>query len=116
LVKLIGDEAMYVMVNAADACDVALSLCKHVDEHPVLDRARGAVASGSLVTSDGDYYGPLVNLASRAVKLAEPGTVLVTDVVRSQAEKRGSLRFLDAGARELRGFDEPVSFYSVTAV
>ncbi|MGH9026058.1 MAG: adenylate/guanylate cyclase domain-containing protein [Acidimicrobiia bacterium] len=114
LVKLIGDEAMYVTVSAADACEIALELCQYVEDHTMLDRARGAVAVGALVARDGDYYGPLVNLASRAVKLAEPGCVLVTEEVRGEAEASADLSFGDAVTRELRGFDEPVSLSVVT--
>lgn len=116
LVKLIGDEVMFVTLTAADACAIAVELCRYVERHEVLDRARGAVAVGAVVARDGDYYGPLVNLASRAVKLAEPGAVLVTDAVRAEtAESHDGLRFGTSVALELRGFDQPVSFSSVTA-
>ncbi len=39
------------------------------------------MAVGGVLSQDGDYYGPVVNLASRLVNVAYPGTVVVsTDV------------------------------------
>ncbi|HWW52304.1 MAG TPA: adenylate/guanylate cyclase domain-containing protein, partial [Acidimicrobiales bacterium] len=35
-------------------------------------------ASGPVLAKDGDYFGPVVNLASRLVSVAYPGTVLVS--------------------------------------
>jgi len=41
-----------------------------LDRNPHLPGARGAVASGDLLSQDGDYFGPVVGLAARAVALA----------------------------------------------
>jgi adenylate cyclase len=114
LVKVIGDEVMYVTLHARDACEIALDLCRFVDDHPTLAAARGGVARGPLISQDGDYYGPHVNIASRVVNLADPGTVLVTDEVR-QGSGVGELRFTPAGSRELRGFEDPVALFTVSA-
>jgi adenylate cyclase len=115
LVKVIGDEVMYVALDPADACEIALDLCRLADEHPTLAAARGGVARGPLISQDGDYYGALVNMAARAVNLADPGTVLVTDDVRRASDDM-RLRFVPAGRRELRGFEEPVPLFTVTSV
>jgi class 3 adenylate cyclase len=78
LVKSIGDELMFVAHSPDEACTVALELCEHVSRHPVLTELRGAVAFGDLLGRDGDYYGPTVNLAARALSLAPAGSI-VTD-------------------------------------
>jgi class 3 adenylate cyclase len=78
LVKSIGDELMFVAHSPDAACTVALELCEHVSGHPVLTELRGAVAFGNLLGRDGDYYGPTVNLAARALPLAPAGSI-VTD-------------------------------------
>jgi class 3 adenylate cyclase len=36
------------------------------------------LAFGSVVAREGDYYGPVVNLAHRLVEIAYPGTVLAS--------------------------------------
>jgi class 3 adenylate cyclase len=53
---------------------------------------RGALATGELVTSGGDYYGPIVNLAARVAQLAVPHELLVTAEVVAHAAASG-LRF-----------------------
>jgi len=101
---------MFVAVDAARACDIAL---------PVVDRfrtdasvmPRGGLATGTLLMRGGDYYGPIVNLASRLADLAVPSEVLVTTEVVAEASADG-LRFEPAGKRMLKGFDEPVTLYA----
>ena len=85
LVKTLGDEVMFVTTDAAAACEVALELCDYVTAHPVLLGLRGGLAAGECVRGYGDYYGPVVTVAARAVKRAAPGTVLVTREVRDLA-------------------------------
>jgi len=41
------------------------------------------LAIGPVLVQDGDYYGPVVNLASRLVGVANPGTVLVSGEFRA---------------------------------
>jgi adenylate cyclase len=111
LVKLIGDEVMFIAVDASAACDIALTLV----ERFAGDRAvtpRGALASGELLARGGDYYGPIVNLASRLAELAVPGELLVTAAVAAEATSAG-LRFEAAGKRMPKGFDEPVTLLAV---
>ena len=74
IVKRIGDAVMFVSSDAEAACAAALAIVAAVGEHPVLTAARAAVASGAVLPRDGDYFGTAVNLAARAVALAEPGS------------------------------------------
>ena len=59
---------------------------------------RVALAVGPVLVKDGDYYGPVVNLASRLVNMAHPGTVLISDEFR-QPLGRGAT---DIDTRPLR--------------
>jgi adenylate cyclase len=111
LVKLIGDEAMFTAPDAGIACAIALDLERSLAEHPVLPTARGGLAAGEVLSREGDYFGPVVNLAARAVKLADPGAVLASpEVARQSAD---GYRFTSAGRRGLKGFDEPVELFRV---
>ena len=44
------------------------------------------LAIGPVLIQDGDFYGPVVNLASRVVNIANPGTVLMSDEFHAQLE------------------------------
>jgi adenylate cyclase len=68
-----------------------------------------------VVARGGDYYGSVVNLASRVADTAVPGEVLVDAAARTAAENvTDQLAFAGAGRRMLKGFDEPVPLWSVT--
>jgi len=107
VVKNIGDAVMFVAFDARVACEIALDLCAYVDKHPTLTRLRGAVATGPLLSRDGDYFGPTVNLAARIVKLAAPGEV-VTD------QRVDGVVVDGLGPREVRGFDEPIELFRIS--
>lgn len=108
LVKLIGDEAMFVAPDAGKACAIALDLADALHAYEVFPPARGGLAAGEVLTCEGDYFGPVVNLAARAVKLAEPKTVLTSAEV---AQAANGYRFTPIGAQRLKGFDEPVELF-----
>jgi len=111
LVKLIGDEVMFVALDAAAACDTALALFEQFAGDTSVT-PRGALATGELVTLGGDYYGPVVNLAARVAHAAVPNELLVTPEVAAHSPAPG-LRFAPAGKRMLKGFDEPVAVLTV---
>ena len=59
------------------------------DEEQLSD-VRVGIAHGPVLGREGDYYGPVVNLASRIVNIAFPGSVLVSadvaEVLKEDAE------------------------------
>ena len=59
---------------------------------------RGGLALGEMLTRGGDYYGPVVNLASRVADLAVPREILVTAELRDRAGGRSGLTFSPPGA------------------
>jgi adenylate cyclase len=114
VVKLIGDEVMFVALEPEDACEIALSLVDRFAEADSNVTPRGGLAVGEILTRGGDYYGSVVNLASRIADLAVPNEILVTTDLRERAEKAvAPLAFDAAGRRLLKGFDEPLELFAV---
>jgi class 3 adenylate cyclase len=113
IVKQIGDEVMFVALDPVAGCELALALMDEFADERI--QPRGGLAFGDVVARQGDYFGEVVNLASRLADLAIPGEVLVDDAVRRSAE-HGPLIFESAGRRQLKGFEEPVLAYSVLAL
>lgn len=101
LVKLIGDEAMFVFSESAGVLELASDPLQTFGA-----TLRAGMATGSVATLRGDYYGDVVNLASRLTSVADPGTVLVSASLAEVAPDDVALA--DAGSFELKGFDEPV--------
>jgi adenylate cyclase len=118
VVKLIGDEVMFVALDAASAAQAAMELIGAFaggGGGPCVT-PRGGVAVGEVITRGGDYYGPTVNLAARIGELAVPMELLVTvDVANEAAESASGLVFEPAGRRQLKGFAEPVALCSITS-
>jgi class 3 adenylate cyclase len=108
LVKLIGDEAMFVIEDPQRACHVALDLVER-SPHPI----RVGLAHGTVAALYGDYYGATVNLAARLVGVADASSVLVSESVRQLAAPDLSLSFDDSGRHSLKGFDESVPAFLV---
>jgi adenylate cyclase len=102
---------MFVTRHAAAACDIALTLVEQFAGDPSIT-PRGGLATGDLLIRGGDYYGPTVNLASRLAQLAVPKELLVTPEVVAETAS-GGLRFERAGKRLLKGFEEPVTLFTV---
>ena len=112
LVKFIGDAVMFVAVDAPTAVTIAEALVEAARERGLT--ARGGVTVGTALALDGDYFGPIVNLAARLVALAEPGTVLVSDEVAERVQ--GTRVSIPLGPQQIRGFDDPVSVARLQAV
>ena len=93
VVKMIGDEAMFVVQTAAGAAEIGLSLSEAYAGDQLLSDVRVALAFGPVLVQDGDFYGSVVNLASRLVAVANPGTVLISDELRSALEAEGATEF-----------------------
>jgi adenylate cyclase len=114
VVKLIGDEVMFVALEPPDACEIALALVDRFAETGAKVTPRGGLAVGEILTRGGDYYGRVVNLASRIADLAVPNEILVTPELRARAEKSSTeLAFDAAGRRLLKGFNEPIELFAL---
>jgi adenylate cyclase len=113
VVKHIGDEVMFIALDAAAGCSIAAALTQAFDTQGIEPRA--GLAFGDVISRYGDYYGPVVNLAARLADLAVPKEVLV-DAGAAEATRDSPVVVLPAGRRLLKGFDEPVEVYSLASV
>jgi adenylate cyclase len=112
VVKLIGDEVMFVCPDAATAARAALEVLEGCAERG-LPPARAGLAEGPLLRQAGDYFGPPVNRASRITQAAAPDAVVVDDVVHGGLEEAPGLRLEELGERRLKGLG-PTPLWRVT--
>jgi adenylate cyclase len=96
VVKIIGDEVMFSSPDVTAAAEIALALAEAYEADEVIPTVRVGLALGPTLAWEGDLYGNTVNLASRLVGLARPGTVLVSDEIgqRLKADRAFTLREL----------------------
>jgi len=109
IVKHIGDEIMFAALDADGGCTMAAELMKAFGTDGL--EPRGGLVFGEVISRLGDYYGPVVNLASRLADTAIPNELLV-DAATAATARRFS--FAPAGRRLLKGFDEPVEVHSLS--
>lgn len=79
---MIGDEVMFVIDDPGRGVELALALAEAYADDELLSDVRVGLACGPVLAKDGDFYGPTVNLASRIVNVARPGSVLASGRVR----------------------------------
>lgn len=113
LVKLIGDEVMLSTPNADVALAVASEIVEALRSHRDVPPVRAGLAFGDVMTRDGDCFGPVVNVAARAVKLAEPSQVVMSAAFRAALSDTSALRSM--GPKSVKGIDEPLEFWTLQA-
>jgi adenylate cyclase len=106
VVKMIGDAAMFTVVEPAAGAQIALELAEAVADDTTLGAVRIGMAYGPILSRDGDVYGPFVNLASRLVGIGRGGAVNVSEELRAalEGDRRFALRSL--GTKPLRHIGE----------
>ncbi len=101
VIKLIGDAVLFVFDDARAAADLALRLVDSFGgEQPDL---RIGLTHGPVLSRLGDLFGPPVNLASRLVSYARPGTVLVDQRFVDHLGDAHGLAFRSLRPRDLKG-------------
>lgn len=109
LVKFIGDEAMFSVEDPSAACELALTLVASFASDGALPPVRVGLAAGAAIALHGDYYGEVVNLASRLVEAGGPSEIIVSESVRQAAGDGYAFEAVPEMA--LKGFDVPVAVF-----
>ncbi len=102
VVKMIGDEAMFVVEDIEAAARMSLDLAEAYADDELLSDVRIGLCVGPVLAMDGDYYGPVVNMASRMVNIANPGSVLVSDEVHARLKDSEELVWRSLKPRYLK--------------
>ena len=105
VVKIVGDEVMFSVDDAAPAAEIALALVDGHAKDDDLPDVRVGVASGPTLAWEGDLFGPTVDLASRLADFAQPGTVVLSEELGTCLQAQGGfeLRHLRPMEAEGRG-------------
>lgn len=108
VVKDLGDGAMLVYPNAADAVAAWRRFRAAMDE-PGAPALHGGMHQGLVVRREGDYFGGAVNLAARLLALAGSGELLAT---REAIDHAGTAdAWTSLGSQHLRGLRAKVEVY-----
>jgi adenylate cyclase len=104
VVKMLGDEVLYVTDDVASAAEVALTTVAAHAQDQSLPEVRAGIALGPVLPRLGDVFGEPVNLASRLTSQARPGTVLVDLQAADALAADPSYTVLPLAHRSVRGY------------
>ena len=102
VVKMIGDEVLFMVDDPVSGAHIALDLADAFREDEALSDVRVGLALGSVIEESGDIYGPVVNLANRIVGIAYPGSVVVGDGMRNALRDDPTLNLRSLRSHTLR--------------
>jgi adenylate cyclase len=118
VVDTAGDSVLAVFDSVVEALESALEIQHELGQLdtdiPEARRLRfriGINVGDLLEQSDGTVYGDGVNVAARLQALGEPGSIVVSDVTRSQAGKRLDASFEFIGEHAVKNIPDPVRAY-----
>lgn len=119
--KTIGDQFCVVFDRPEEAVLAAAACQERLTEQewpPGIERiaVRMAIHTGTVVESQGDYFGITVNRVARLMSIAAPGQVLVSNATASLLldAMPGDLQLRDLGRHPLKDLREPERTYQLT--
>jgi len=109
--KVLGDGIMSVFTSARQAIDAA-QRCRDLGNEAELPLCLG-IHAGDVVREGNNVHGGAIQLAARVVDAAEPGEILVSDIVRGLARTSAGVSFEDRGEHDRKGIVEPQRLFAV---
>jgi adenylate cyclase len=106
VIKTVGDEILFVTIEAAPAAAIALDLVDTMAEDDLLPDVRVGMAHGRVISRLGDVFGTTVNRASRLTAVAPPRTVLVDDALSTSLASLSGFEMTPLRRRALRGIGQ----------
>ncbi len=116
-VKNLGDGLMAAFTSPSRAVECAVAMQQAIERH---NRRGGesfgvriGLSSGECIEEDGDYFGEPVVEAARLCAVAEPGQILITELLRMMVGRHVAHPLVALGPRELKGLPDPVDVVEV---
>jgi adenylate cyclase len=116
-IKHTGDGIMASFASSSSAVEAAVAIQEQVRTHNAVDpdlplHIRIGINAGQPIIEDNDLFGSTVQLAARICDAAAPDEILVSEIVR-QATERADITFLERGAMQFKGFEDPMAVAEV---
>ncbi len=116
-VKHTGDGIMASFITTSNAVkcarEIQLGITRHKTNYPGDPlNIRIGISAGEPIEEHGDFFGKAVQEAARICSEANPGEILISQVVRDLSQDN-QIAFEKVGDILLKGFDEPTSLFRV---
>lgn len=118
VIKGTGDGVIVAFAGTAEALSAAVAMQQALDTYGRRERIalamRVGVSVGDVTFESDDCFGTPVIEAARLCALAEPGEILVADLVRLLARGRSDVELTPRGPMALKGLPEPLDVWAVS--
>jgi class 3 adenylate cyclase len=105
-VKSLGDGTMSSFAQPAHALQAARNILRATEQsdgHAIALRI--GIHTGSVVQTEDDFFGSVVNKAARIAALAAPGEIVVSNATRKMVGETRNGRFVSTSSVQLEGFE-----------
>jgi class 3 adenylate cyclase len=117
VIKGMGDGLIVAFAGTAEALTSAVAMQQALDRYGrregIALSMRVGVSAGDVTFENDDCFGTPVIEAARLCAMADPGQILVADLVRLLARGRSEVQLLPCGPMTLKGLPEPLDVWSV---
>ena len=119
IVNSVGDSVLAEFTSASSAVEAALAIQRSIGDSnrespPDLEMLfRIGLHIGEVIVRDGHIFGDGVNVAARLQSLAEPGRVVISELVRDQIRRKSDLTFADLGTPSLKNIEGDVRAFQI---
>ncbi len=113
VIETVGERTVLAFESASAAVSAGVEMQQAVASSSQPWPCRIGLATGDIVWTDDGCTGVPVGTAAALFAHAEPGQILVNNVVRWLAAHPVGGTYLDLGAIEIDGVDEPVDMYAL---
>jgi adenylate cyclase len=120
VVDMAGDSVLAVFGSAAGAASAALAVQSELDDLQQDQSAErrlrfriGLHLGDVIEKADGSVYGGGINVAARLQALAEPGTIMASESMRSAVKGKVAAEFQDQGEQQVKNIADPVRAFAV---
>jgi len=120
VIDMAGDSVLAVFETATGAVSAALAIQQRLNaasnEVPEQRRMRfriGVHLGDIIEKADGTVYGDGVNVAARLQGLAEPGAVMISELVQGAVHGKIEAVFLERGVHKVKNIDRPITAFRI---
>ncbi len=110
IVKSMGDGWLVEFASVVDAVTCAISLQEGLAGHESI-KLRVGVHLGDITHEEEDIFGDGVNIAARLQEIAQPGSIVISDMTRRSIDGKLAAVFVHLGAQDLKNITEPITAY-----
>jgi class 3 adenylate cyclase/YHS domain-containing protein len=108
-----GDEVMIVSASVDDLVSTALMIIKNTSEENNFLQVHGGLHYGKILKRNNSYFGSTINITSRIVSKANPGTFWCSSEFINALANKPAYTFLPKGNHRLKNISEEIGMFEL---